>query len=173
MYKARNGLNFTGYVISDQGALENIYLAHKYVPTALDAAVAAITAGVNLALTNGIVANVFTHLPEALAQNKITQDLLIERVKPLFYTRMRLGEYDPHEINPFWNISYSIIQSVEHRELALYATMQSFVLLKNDGNYLPILNKTDLFKKRVAVSIFLIHFISVIFLINEPYSYYM
>ena len=43
---ARTALNFTGYIISDQGALENIFLAHKYVPTALDAAVAAITAGV-------------------------------------------------------------------------------------------------------------------------------
>ena len=150
---ARTGLNFTGYIISDQGALENIYLEHKYVPTALDAAVVAITSGVNLALTNGIKANVFTHLPEALAQNKITKDLLIERVKPLFYTRMRLGEYDPHEINPFWNIPFSIIQSDRHRELALNATMQSFVLLKNDDNFLPILNKSELFTKKAAVNI--------------------
>lgn len=65
---------------------------------------------------------------------------------------MRLGEFDPHETNPFWNIPLSIIQSDVHRDLALNATMQSFVLLKNDDQFLPFA-ESALKSKKAAVII--------------------
>ena len=65
------------------------------------------------------------------------QEELIERVKPLYYTRMRLGEFDPPTMNPYSQLNLSEVQSPQHRHLALYTAMQSFVLLKNDG-VLPV-----------------------------------
>ena len=61
---------------------------------------------------------------------------------------MRLGEFDPPEMNPYINISVDVIQSESHRFLATQAAKMSFVLLKNEKNLLPIKKKL----KKVAVS---------------------
>ncbi|ESO99214.1 hypothetical protein LOTGIDRAFT_239741 [Lottia gigantea] len=46
---------------------------------------------------------------DAVSQGKLTEDLVRERVKPLFYTRMRLGEFDPPEMNPYASINRQFI----------------------------------------------------------------
>ena len=66
----------------------------------------------------------------------------------MWYTRMRLGEFDPPEMNPYTNISIDVIQSESHRWLATQAAKMSFVLLKNEKNLLPIKQKF----KKVTVS---------------------
>jgi beta-glucosidase len=59
-------------------------------------------------------------------------------VRPLLYTRLRLGEFDPEDMNPYNAIDMSVVQSDAHRDLALQAAIKSFVLLKNDANVLPL-----------------------------------
>ena len=49
----RNEWNFTGYVISDKAAIQNILMQHNYTRTPLDTAVASIKAGCNMELTQG------------------------------------------------------------------------------------------------------------------------
>ena len=66
---------------------------------------------------------------------------LRENVKPLFYTRMRLGEFDPPDMVPYNKINTSVIQSPEHQELAIKTAMRTFVLMKNKGNILPLKQK--------------------------------
>ena len=61
-----------------------------------------------------------------------------DSIKPLFHTRMRLGEFCPDNMNPYNEINTSVIQSAEHREMAIKAAMRSFVLMKNDKNILPL-----------------------------------
>ena len=56
---------------------------------------------------------------------------------------MRLGEFDPEDMNPYNRINTSVIQSEEHRELAIKAAMRSFVLLKNDKTILPLKTKVQ------------------------------
>jgi len=53
---------------------------------------------------------------------------------------MRLGEFDPIEMNDYNKISTDIIQSELHRNLVRQTTLQSFVLLKNQDHFLPIHN---------------------------------
>ena len=65
-----------------------------------------------------------------------------ERVKPLFLTRMRLGEFDPPSMNPYLKINDSQILSRRHRDLAKTAAIKSFVLLKNEEKTLPISDVT-------------------------------
>lgn len=73
------------------------------------------------------------------------------RVRPLFYTRLRLGEFDPPAMNPYSALDLSVVQSPEHRNLSLEAAVKSFVLLKNQRDTLP-LRARDLPGKRLAVS---------------------
>lgn len=77
--------------------------------------------------------------------------MLRDRVRPLFYTRMRLGEFDPPAMNPYSSLDLSVVQSPEHRNLSLEAAVKSFVLLKNVRGTLP-LRARDLSGQRLAVS---------------------
>ncbi len=62
---------------------------------------------------------------------------------------MKLGEFDPPEMNPFNKVNMSVVQRKRHRNLAAKAASMSFVLLKNEQNILPI--KKNL--STIAVSI--------------------
>ena len=84
---------------------------------------------------------------KAVKQGKLSEALVRERARPLFYTRMRLGEFDPPEMNPYSYYNLSLVQSREHRALAVKAAMQTFVLLKND-KLLPVKKHFD----KIAVS---------------------
>lgn len=75
---------------------------------------------------------------QAIEQKLLNVSDLIENLKPMFYTRMRLGEFDPPEMNPYTTIPMSVVLSPEHRELAVQAACMSFVLLKNSNGLLPI-----------------------------------
>ena len=81
----------------------------------------------------------------------LTDKEIRENIKPLFYTRMRLGEFDPEYMNPYSKIDNTVIQCPRHRELAIQAAIKSFVLLKNNDQFLPLKAKF----KRIAVSLFL------------------
>lgn len=64
-------------------------------------------AGVNLELTYFGDANRFYLLKDAVQKGMIKEELLRDRLKPLFYTRFKLGLFDPPAMNPYANISMS------------------------------------------------------------------
>lgn len=72
---------------------------------------------------------------DAVKSGKLEESVVRDRVKPLFYTRMRLGEFDPPEMNPYSSVNLSVIQSEEHRKLSLIAAAKSLVLLKRPSKF--------------------------------------
>ncbi len=133
----RNEWGFQGYVVSDADALED-WVTPYFNHSAVDTAAACLKAGCNLELGTGVV---FGTLGKAIEEGKLTETELRNSMKPLFYTRMRHGEFDPVDMNPYNEINMSEVQSEAHRKLAITAAVKSFVLLKNDGNILPITQK--------------------------------
>ncbi|XP_030074114.1 uncharacterized protein LOC115479922 isoform X2 [Microcaecilia unicolor] len=146
----RTEWGFPGYVVSDEGAIEFILMEHKYTKSFLETAIASVSAGCNLELSFSLADNVFMKIQEAVAEGNISVQLVKERVKPLFYTRMRLGEFDPPDMNPYSTYDQSLVQSEEHRTLSLEAAIQSFVLLKNLKGTLPF-SLGDVTGRRIAV----------------------
>ncbi|XP_005105835.1 probable beta-D-xylosidase 7 [Aplysia californica] len=134
----RTEWNFKGYVVSDQGAIENVIWQHKYCNNSVDAVAACVNAGTNLELSSNLPTPVYMSMMDAIQQGKLSEDLVRERVKPLFYTRMRLGEFDPIKDNPYAQLSMDQIESAEHQQVAVTAAMKSFVLLKNQDGILPL-----------------------------------
>jgi beta-glucosidase len=67
-------------------------------------------------------------------------------VARLFEARIRLGMFDPEESVPYARIPFDVVDSLEHRALALQVARESIVLLKNEG-LLPL--RKDL--RRIAV----------------------
>jgi beta-glucosidase len=124
---------FPGYVVSDCGAIDDIYEHHKVVATPEEAGALAVKAGCDLEC-----ATTYTHLKEAVQKKLITEQELDVAVKRLFTARFRLGMFDPPERVKYASIPYSVVDSKEHRELALEAARKSIVLLKNEHNLLPL-----------------------------------
>ncbi|KAJ1176806.1 hypothetical protein NDU88_002073 [Pleurodeles waltl] len=141
---------FQGYVVSDEEALEFISRAHKYTSSFLETAIASVNAGCNLELSRNLADNVFMRIKEAVAQGNISLETVRERVRPLFYTRMRLGEFDPMDMNPYNAFNLSMVQSEAHRNLSLEAAHKSFVLLKNTKSMLP-LSLSDITGRKIGV----------------------
>ncbi len=139
----RNDWGFDGYIVSDCGAVADIYRNHKIVDTAPEAAALAVKSGTDL--NCGRVYD--PTLVEAVKQGLITEAEIDVSVKRLYRAKFKLGMFDPPEMVPFSKIPYSENDSEEHRKLALKAAQESIVLLKNDKNTLPL--KKNL--KKIAV----------------------
>ena len=129
----RQDWGFEGYVVSDCGAILDIYEYHKVVKTAEEAAALAIKSGCDLNC-----GEVYPALLEAVEQGLIAEDAIDRAVKRLFTARFRLGMFEPPEQVPYAQIPYAVIDSPEHRALALRAARESIVLLKNEDNLLPL-----------------------------------
>jgi beta-glucosidase len=129
----RNEWGFDGYVVSDCGAIGDIYQHHKLVETPEEASAMAVKAGCDLEC-----ATTYEHLKEAVQKKLITEKEIDVAVKRLFLARFKLGMFDPPEMVKYANIPYSVVDSREHKEMALEAARKSIVLLKNDNHLLPL-----------------------------------
>lgn len=129
----RQEWGFAGYVVSDCGAITDIYRTHKVVTTAAEAAALSVKAGTDLEC-----GSTFRSLKEAVDKGLVSEAQLDTAVKKLFTARFKLGMFDPPELVPYARIPYSVVDGEEHRRLALRAARESIVLLKNEGNALPL-----------------------------------
>jgi len=140
----RDRWGFRGYVTSDCDAVYNIFNPHHYVPTLHQAAAAAMQAGCDLNCGDTMP----KHLGKAVADELVSEADISRAVTRLLTVRVLFGEFDSPESVPYNTISFDVVDSPAHRELALDAARQSIVLLKNDNHFLP-LQKSAL--KTVAV----------------------
>ncbi|HCV43003.1 MAG TPA: glucan 1,4-alpha-glucosidase [Bacteroidetes bacterium] len=129
----RNEWGFNGYVVSDCGAIGDIYQHHKIVPTPEEAAALAVKSGCDLECST-----TYEHLKEAVSTRLISEKELDVAVKRLFTARFKLGMFDPPEMVKYAQIPYDVVDSKSNKELALETTRKSIVLLKNEGNVLPL-----------------------------------
>jgi beta-glucosidase len=139
--KLRKEWGFKGYVISDFGAVLDIYQSdpdhagqgHFYAHSAAEAAADAVNNGCDLTFYHE-----FDALPEAVAQRLVTEAQIDVSVKRLFTARIRLGMFDPPALVPYSAIPETVIDSPAHRQVALKAARESIVLLKNERGLLPL-----------------------------------
>ncbi len=129
----RNEWGFDGYVVSDCGAIWDIYVYHKIVPTPTEAAALAVKSGCDLNC-----GQVYKHLKTAVSKNLITEQEIDIAVKRLFKARFKLGMFDPPVMVKYTEIPYDVVDCKKHKDLALEAARKSIVLLKNDNNLLPL-----------------------------------
>jgi beta-glucosidase len=133
----RGAWKFSGYVVSDCGAVVDIYEGHYFKKSQAEAAAASLKAGMDNECVDflTVVKDSHDYQPylDAVKQGLLTEADLDVSLKRLFTARMRLGMFDPPEKVPYAQTPESEIDSAAHRELALKAARESMVLLKNDG----------------------------------------
>jgi beta-glucosidase len=129
----RDEWGFEGYVVSDCGAIRDIFAHHQVVDTPEEAAA--------LAVRNGCELNcgeVYHSLLVAVEKGLIDEATIDVAVTRLFTARFRLGMFDPPERVPYAQTPIEVNDSQEHRALALKIAQASIVLLKNDDGFLPL-----------------------------------
>lgn len=130
----RKQWGFEGYVVSDCGAIGDIYQSHKFAGTAPEGVAAALKAGADLDC--GVE---YRNLLPAVRAGLVAESEIDQAVRRLLTIRFRLGMFDPPAMVKYARIPYSVNDSPAHRQLALDAARKSIVLLQNDGHALPLL----------------------------------
>jgi beta-glucosidase len=139
----RRRWGFQGYVVSDCGAISDIWRGHQLVKTRAEAAARAVSAGCDLECGND-----YASLVEAVGTGLIAPAQLDRALERVLTGRFRLGMFDPQERVPYASITSADNDTPAHDQLALETARDSLVLLKNEGELLPL----DLAKiKRLAV----------------------
>ena len=138
----RDQWGFEGHVVSDCGAIYDIFANHKFAASSDEAAADAVKAGDDLCCGTD-----YNSLVRAVKKRLISQKEIDTAVGRLLEARFRLGLFDPASKVPFAQIPISENDTPEHAALALKVAEESIVLLKNNG-VLP-LDRTKI--KHIAV----------------------
>ncbi len=142
----RQEWGFDGYVVSDSEAVEFLHSKHRVAKDWVEAAAQVANAGLNIRTQFTPPEDFILPLREAVAQGKVSPEVLDQRVREILKVKFRLGLFD----NPYLGDgekAEKVVHSPEHQAVALEAARQSMVLLKNEGGLLPL--KKDI--KSVAV----------------------
>jgi beta-glucosidase len=137
----RGRWEFSGYVVGDCGAVEDVYSNHKLAPSRAAAAAAALRAGTDLDCGYA-----YRALAEALASGLVGDADLDRALVRLFAARFRLGLFDPPAMVPWSALGPEVIESAANLALAREAATRALVLLENRGA-LPLSERV----RRVAV----------------------
>jgi beta-glucosidase len=145
----RGDWGFDGYVVSDCGAVGNIFRTHGYAKNATEAAAFAVKAGIDLECGDSIMK---TFLIPAMKQGLVTEADIDRAAFRVLRARFRLGMFDPLDLNPYTKIPGSAVGSKEHQALARQTARKSIVLIKNEPvNGKPLLPIDDSKVKTIAV----------------------
>jgi beta-glucosidase len=137
----RGKWDFKGYIVSDCGAVVDIYQGHRYEPTQAQASAISVQRGVDNACAdisfkaNGM--SDYKSYLDAVHRGYLKENEIDTALIRLFTARMKLGMFDPPGIVPYDKIDDRQLNSAENRDLARKIADESMVLLKNDGT-LPL-----------------------------------
>jgi beta-glucosidase len=128
---------FNGYVVSDSEAVEFIHTKHQIAPTYEDAVRQVVEAGLNVR-TNFTQPSVFIlPLRKLVNEGKLAMKTIDDRVAEVLRVKFRLGLFDsPYVVDT--KAADKIVGADKNADFVLDIQKQSLVLLKNEGNLLPL-----------------------------------
>ena len=128
----RKKWGFAGFVVSDAFAVRDL-VTHGFAGDPADAAYRALTAGVNMDMASRTYLENLGNLVKA---GKIPESSIDKMVLPILVTKFRLGLFE----HPYADESRmeTVFNAPEHRQLSRLAAQRSAVLLRNEGQLLPL-----------------------------------
>jgi beta-glucosidase len=128
-------LGFTGFVVSDWGAIDQIPGEYS------SDVVTSINAGIDMVMIPYDYKTFLSTLKQAVEKGDIPQDRIDDAVRRILRVKFELGLFE----HPYADPAYlPLVGSAEHRSLARLVVSKSLVLLKNENQALPISKETPL-----------------------------
>jgi beta-glucosidase len=142
-------------IVGDAGAATNIAGAQGYHPDHVAGYAAALRAGIdNFTEDDADSAPTVGRISAALAQGLLTEADIDRAVRRILAVRIRLGDLDPTELNPYTKTGTDVVNCPAHQEFARIAVRESVVLLRNEpagDDETPLLPLDPTGTRRIAV----------------------
>jgi len=127
----RREWGFQGFVTSDGGGVDQLVSLHHVAADKAEAARRALQAGVDVEL-----GSCYATLAGQIQAGLIAKDTLDVAVARVLRAKFRLRLFDDPYVDP--DEAERVNNCAEHRALALKAAHEAIILLKNEGNMLPL-----------------------------------
>ena len=129
----RDAWGFEGFVVSDANAVRNL-ATHGFAADLTDAGARAVNAGTDMEMA--IFDPAFGHLPEAIASGAADPAKVDASVRRVLEAKIRMSLFNDLYVDEAR--AAEVLANPAHREVARLAAERSAVLLRNDGNLLPL-----------------------------------
>ena len=136
----KEDLNWDGMIVTDWADINNLCTRDHIAATKKEAIKIAINAGIDMSMVPYEL-TFCTLLKELVEEGEVPMSRIDDAVRRVLRLKFRVGLFD----HPYWDIdSYTRFACNEHAQVATKAAEESMVLLKNDGNALPLAKGTKI-----------------------------
>jgi beta-glucosidase len=136
----KEDLNWDGMIVTDWADINNLCTRDHIAATKKEAVKIAINAGIDMSMVPYEV-SFCNYLKELVQEGEVPMSRIDDAVARVLRLKYRLGLFE----NPYWDIKkYNKFGSEEFARVALQAAEESEVLLKNEGNILPLAKGTKI-----------------------------
>lgn len=135
--RLRDDFGFKGYVVSDSDAVEYLHSKHHVSADMKESVRQSVEAGLNVRCTFRTPDSYVLPLRELVEEGKLSMSVIDERVRDILRVKFLVGLFD----RPYQTDYEAADREVDGRlnnEIALRASRESIVLLKNEDSLLPI-----------------------------------
>ncbi|MDE6813556.1 MAG: glycoside hydrolase family 3 C-terminal domain-containing protein, partial [Duncaniella sp.] len=136
----KNDLNWDGMIVTDWADIHNLWKRDKVAADYKEAIMLAINAGVDMSMTPYDM-EFCTQLKELVNEGKVSMERIDDAVARIIRMKLRLNLFETPDTAPE---NYPLFGSQEHAAKALELAVQSEILLKNDGDILPLAKGTKI-----------------------------
>ena len=142
----RDEMGFKGYVVSDSHAIGRLATVHKVAMDEKESCLQTLQAGLNVRTEFDKPDNYVRYIRELVEEGRLPIERVNELVRQVLYVKFWIGLFDnPYTGSP--EVAARVVSSKKHLDIALRASRECLVLLKNEQKLLPLEDKY----KRIAV----------------------
>lgn len=127
----REEWGFQGFITSDGNGIEQLHSLHHVAHDLAEAARKALQTGIDFELDH-----CFQTLAQQVQAGLISEKLIDQAVYRILRAKQLLGLFQSHQVQP--EQAATINNCTKHQQLALSAAHKAIILLKNEGNLLPL-----------------------------------
>lgn len=130
----RSEWNFDGFVVSDYTAINEL-IPHGVAADSAEAGALAVKAGVDMDMQGAIYQE---HLPELVSSGVVSEETIDEATRRILRYKFKLGLFDDPYRYSDEQREEELVLNEKHLDLAREMARESMVLLKNEGDVLPL-----------------------------------
>ena len=135
--RLRKEMGFRGYVVSDSDAVEYLYTKHNTAKDMKEAVRQSVEAGLNVRCTFRSPDSFVLPLRELVKEGGLSEEVINDRVRDILRVKFLIGLFDaPYQTDLAG--ADDEVENEANEAVALQASRESIVLLKNTDNTLPL-----------------------------------